>query len=112
MQLLTVREAAKLMSLSTRKVYNLITSGRLSHYRIDNAIRVAVTDVEDYLANCLVMRQPQVEVHAEGPMLHRTSLDRNQEPVKTSHLNVGPRQLALLRRGGVGISGPNGHSGG
>ena len=59
--LLTVRQAADMLTVSTRKVYNLITEGKLPHYRIDNAIRVAVADVEDYLADCRITCPPVVE---------------------------------------------------
>ena len=39
---------------------NLVAEGKLPHYQIDNAIRVAKADVEDYLAECRVSRQPLV----------------------------------------------------
>jgi excisionase family DNA binding protein len=100
------------MTISTRKVYNLVKAGKLPHYRIDNSIRIAEPDLESYIAGCYVAPQPQApESTAEPAPKARKPLDR-QPPVKTSHLKVGPRQLALLRRGGVGISGPDGRSAG
>jgi len=38
--LLTVREVAALLRVSTRTVYKLCDEGRLAHVRIRNAIRV------------------------------------------------------------------------
>jgi excisionase family DNA binding protein len=47
LKLLTVREAAEKLTVSGRKVYNLIAAGKLPCYRIDNVIRIADVDVED-----------------------------------------------------------------
>jgi excisionase family DNA binding protein len=109
--LLTVRQAADMLTVSTRKVYNLITAGKLPHYRIDNAIRVAVADVEDYLASCRITCPAVVEPMPEENRQRAQKPRAGQTPVRTSHLTIGPRQLSLLRRGGVAISGPSDRSG-
>jgi len=110
--LLTVRQAADKLTVSTRKVHNLIDEGKLPHYRIDNAIRVAVADVDDYLADCRITYPAVVE---PLPLENRQRAKKpraGQTPVRTSHLTIGPRQLSLLRRGGVGTSGPGDRSDG
>ena len=109
--LLTVRQAADMLTVSTRKVYNLINEGKLPHYRIDNIIRIAEDDAEDYIADCRVSRQPLVVEHVAEVSLRAKKARTGQSVVKTSHLKIGPRQLSLLRRGGVGISGPSDRSG-
>ena len=43
--LLSVREVAASLRISTRTVYDLCASGRLTHVRVANAIRVAPQDV-------------------------------------------------------------------
>ncbi len=108
--LLTVRQAADRLTVSTRKVYNLITEGKLPHYRIDNAIRVAVADVEEYLANCRITFPAVVQSLPEEPHQRAKKPRAGQAPARTAHLTIGPRQLSLLRRGGVGISEPNDRS--
>ena len=112
MRLLTVQQAAELLTISKRKVYDLVTAGKLPHYRIDNTIRIDEADVEDYLADCRVARQPIVVEPSEEPRPRSKRRRDPQSPVRTSHLKVGPRQLALPQRGGVGTSGRDGRSGG
>ena len=109
--LLTVRQAAEMLTVSTRTVYNLINGGKLPHYRIAKAIRVAAADVEDYLADCRITCPAVV---APLPEVNRSRAKKpraGQTPVRTSHLTIGPRQLSLLRRAGVGISEPGDRSG-
>ena len=108
--LLTVRQAADMLTVSTRKVYNLVTEGKLPHYRIDNVIRIAQDDVEDYIADCRVARQPIVLEKVVEPTRRARKPSSGQSAVKTSHLKIGPRQLSLLRRAGVGISEPSDRS--
>ena len=110
--LLTIRQAAEMLTVSTRKVYNLVTAGKLPHYRIDNVIRIAEEDAEDYLADCRVAQQPVVQEPTEEPIRKPRASRSSQPGLKTSHLKIGPRQLSLLRRGGVGISGQDGRSAG
>lgn len=112
MRLLTVRQAATRLTISTRKAYNLVEMGKLPHYRIDNAIRIAEDDVEDFLTDCRVARQPLAVQPMEESASRAKKPRSAQPPVKSSHLRIGPRQLALLRRGGVGTSAPNGRSDG
>jgi len=108
--LLTVRQAAEMLTVSVRKVYNLVTAGKLPHYRIDNAIRVALVDVEDYLASCRITCPAVVEPLPEVNRPRAKKPRAGQTPMRTSHLTIGPRQLSLLRRAGVGISGPSDRS--
>ena len=110
--LLTVRQAADMLTVSTRTVYNLINEGKLPHYRIANAIRVSVADVEDYLADCRITCPAVVEPLPEVNRQRAKKPRVGQVPVRTSHLTIGPRQLSLLRRGGVAISEPDGRSDG
>jgi excisionase family DNA binding protein len=109
--LLTVRQAAELLTVSTRTVYNLINGGKLPHYRIANAIRVAMADVEDYMADCRITCSAVVQPMPEENRQRAKKPRAGQTPVRTSHLTIGPRQLSLLRRGGVAISGPSDRSG-
>jgi excisionase family DNA binding protein len=48
--LLTVREVASRLGLSTATVYTLCHQGELPHIRISNAIRIAPADVEAFLS--------------------------------------------------------------
>jgi excisionase family DNA binding protein len=48
-RLLTVREVAALLAVSTPIVYSLCERGELAHVRISNAIRIAPQAVIDYL---------------------------------------------------------------
>jgi excisionase family DNA binding protein len=44
--LLTVRQVAACLAVSTTTVYDLCARGELRHIRVQNAIRVALDDVE------------------------------------------------------------------
>jgi len=48
--LLSIRDTAERLGLSTATVYALCDRGELPHIRISNAIRVAPADLADYLA--------------------------------------------------------------
>jgi len=53
--LLTVKEAARRLKVSTATVYSLCESGRLPHVRIStHSIRVAEDDLKAYVAACRV----------------------------------------------------------
>lgn len=111
MRLLTVKQTAELLTISTRKVYALVAAGTLPHYRMDSAVRIDAADAEAYLAGCRVAQQPAaLPQDRDSPATNRPRAV--QENIKTSHLKIGPRQLALLRRGGVGSSGPDGRNAG
>jgi len=47
--LLTVREAAARLRVSTATVYALCERGELRHVRVSNAIRLRVEDLEDFI---------------------------------------------------------------
>ena len=48
--LLTVKDAARLLHVSTATVYKLCATGALPHVRVLNAVRIAPTDVEAFIA--------------------------------------------------------------
>jgi excisionase family DNA binding protein len=48
--LLSVRQVAELLGVSTATVYRLCERGDLQHFRISNAIRVSVNDLSAFLA--------------------------------------------------------------
>jgi excisionase family DNA binding protein len=48
--LLTVKETASALQVSTATVYKLCASGVLPHVRVLNALRIAPSDLETYLA--------------------------------------------------------------
>jgi len=48
--LLTVREVAKRLRVSTATVYALVERGELAHLRVSNAIRVRRADLEGYVS--------------------------------------------------------------
>ena len=51
--LLTVKEAARRLKVSTATVYSLCESGRLAYLRIStHAIRIADGDLDRFLRNC------------------------------------------------------------
>lgn len=49
-RLLRITEAATVLSLGRSKVYELIASGRLKSIKIDNARRIPVAAVTEFLA--------------------------------------------------------------
>ena len=48
--LLSVREVAARLSISTATIYMLCERGELSHVRVSNAIRIAPADLVDFIA--------------------------------------------------------------
>jgi len=50
-KLLTVREVARLLAVSTPIVYRLCAGGTLAHVRVGNSIRIAPQALFDYVAN-------------------------------------------------------------
>jgi excisionase family DNA binding protein len=48
-KLLTVRDVARTLRVSTATVYRLCDDGELPHLRVGNAIRVCPEDLEDYV---------------------------------------------------------------
>jgi excisionase family DNA binding protein len=49
-RVLSVRQVAEKLGVCTRTVYQLVGRGELPHVRITNAIRVAPTDLAEFLA--------------------------------------------------------------
>ncbi|WP_224249458.1 helix-turn-helix domain-containing protein [Hyalangium gracile] len=52
-RLLTVREVAERLGVSTATVYGLCERGELPHVRVSNAIRIRPADVEAFLSRGL-----------------------------------------------------------
>jgi len=48
---LTVKEAARILRVSTATVYRLVAEGRLAHIRVSNAIRIREKLLEALLGN-------------------------------------------------------------
>lgn len=55
-QLLTVRQVAEALAVSTATVYALCERGNLEHVRVSNAIRIEPAAVGRYLATCRIRR--------------------------------------------------------
>jgi excisionase family DNA binding protein len=49
-RLLTVRQVAEQLGVSTATVYALVDRGELVHVRVSNAIRIAAADVSAFVA--------------------------------------------------------------
>lgn len=62
--MLTVRQTAARLSLSLTKTYELLRGGKLPHYRIGGAIRIAEADLDSFLSSC---RREQEEVTPSPP---------------------------------------------
>ncbi len=50
-RLLSVREVAERLSVSTATVYALCERGELAHIRVSNAIRIAPQDLETFITS-------------------------------------------------------------
>ena len=62
-KLMTVKEAARLLSISPQSVYRLISSGRIPAYRLAvgrGAVRINEQDLLEYLASSLQPKQQDV----------------------------------------------------
>lgn len=44
-----ISQVAKLLALSPSKIYALVDTGKLGHYRMDGSIRVSEEQVQEYL---------------------------------------------------------------
>lgn len=49
MSLLTVKNVMAMLNISMSKMYHLIESGKMPHYRIDGAIRISDEQVNKFL---------------------------------------------------------------
>lgn len=49
--LLTSREAAKVLAISERKLWQLKSTGEIPHVRIGASVRFAIADQEEYVEN-------------------------------------------------------------
>jgi excisionase family DNA binding protein len=67
--LLTVKEAAQTLRASESKVRGLLARGDIPVYRIGGSVRVAESDLTDYLARCRensLHRQPLRHLRHRG----------------------------------------------
>lgn len=69
--MLRVKQVAERLNLSESKVYELIERGKLSHHRMDGAIRVSEEQIAEYLEETKRERQ---EPELRGRNSHRTVL--------------------------------------
>ncbi|QIM22140.1 helix-turn-helix domain-containing protein [Phycicoccus sp. HDW14] len=53
-KLYSAEEAAEMLGLKRRKVWNLAASGRLEHHRIDRQLRFTLAQIEAFLASTVV----------------------------------------------------------
>ncbi len=53
-RLLSVKQVAKRLSVTTASVYGLCAAGRLPHVRILNVIRIAASDLAAFITSCRV----------------------------------------------------------
>ncbi len=61
--LLTVREVAEILRVSSSLVYQLVETRKLACHRIGSrkgAIRISAGDIDDYLSNCRYDRQEEM----------------------------------------------------
>ena len=72
-EMLTVRETACRLAISLSSTYGLIQGGKLPHYRIGGAIRIAASDIETFLAGCR-QEQPDQVVRTLKPRLRHIKL--------------------------------------
>ena len=63
--MLKVRQVASRLNVSPSKVYELIETGKLGHYRMDGAIRVSEDQVREYLES--TRREPAARESKTGP---------------------------------------------
>lgn len=50
--MLSVKKVAERLGISGAKVYSLIESGKLSHFRFDGSIRVSEEQLKEYIDSC------------------------------------------------------------
>lgn len=56
-RILTVAQAAKLLTLSQAMVYKLVQRGELTGVRFGAAVRIRSTDLEKYILSCTTVRE-------------------------------------------------------
>jgi excisionase family DNA binding protein len=54
--LLSVKQVAEHLGVTTATVYGLCAHGQLAHVRILNVIRIAPTDLSEFIASCRLRR--------------------------------------------------------
>lgn len=76
--LLTVKDVAERLSVSSSLIYQLVESGKLSVYRIGNgrgAIRFCPEDVQTYLDSCRSEKLPPTSNRKVRPQLKHLRFD-------------------------------------
>ena len=48
-KLMTVKEVAETIGISESLIYRLVNSGQMACYRVNSAIRVSITQLQEYL---------------------------------------------------------------
>lgn len=71
--LFTVRETALRLGVSLSSTYALLQAGKLPHFRIGGAIRIAASDIETFLAGCRSVQPDQI-VRPTRPRLRHIKL--------------------------------------
>jgi len=51
-KLLTVKEAASVLSISPSSLYDMASKGEITHRRVRGSLRFALEDIDDYLQAC------------------------------------------------------------
>lgn len=69
--MLRVKEVAERLALSESKIYQLVRSGELPHYKIGGAVRVSEEQLLDFLT---ASKRERVEVKASSPPSTRSPL--------------------------------------
>ncbi|HZL16673.1 MAG TPA: helix-turn-helix domain-containing protein [Polyangia bacterium] len=57
--MLSVKQVAEHLGVTTATVYGLCAHGRLAHVRVLNVIRVTPSDLSEFIASCRRLTRPQ-----------------------------------------------------
>ena len=52
--MMTVRDAAAYLQMSTKYVYKLVESGQLPHYKFGNRVGIDQNDLDEFVKSCRV----------------------------------------------------------
>lgn len=66
MKLMTVKQLEELTGISKSKLYDLVESGELAHYRIGGSVRVSAEQWSEYLESCRHGRSVKEPVERTG----------------------------------------------
>lgn len=74
--MLRVKTVAERLGISGAKVYSLIETGKLPHFRFDGSIRVSEEQLKEYIDSCRHGRKQEEWPDGSNPM----------KPVKLKHI--------------------------